>query len=157
VACYTRSNKSFHHHIRVGNEKSDLQPIKAGVLQGSVLGLTLYTLFTSDLPTSSNTTIGTIADDIAILSVHKEPDIAASNLQHHLSALQNWFEKWHIKINADKSRYITFTRRKRPTPDVCINGTQIPRKTEIKYLGMIIHVRWVPLSPRHGVSSGCGW
>jgi hypothetical protein len=66
---------------------SDLQPIKAGVPKGSVLGLTLYTLFTADLPTSSNTTLGTFADDIAILSVHKEPDTAASNLQHHLSAL----------------------------------------------------------------------
>jgi hypothetical protein len=87
----------------VGNEMSDLQPIKAGVPQGSVLGPTLYTLFISDLPTFSNTTLGTFVDDIAILSVHEEPDIAVSNLQHHLSALQNWFEKWHIKINANKS------------------------------------------------------
>jgi hypothetical protein len=117
---------------------SDLQPIKAGVPQGSVLGPTLYTLFTADLPTSSNTTLGTFAADIAILSVHEEPDIAASNLQHYLSALQNYFEKWCIKINANKSCYIIFTFHKRPTPDVCISGTQISHKTEIKYLGMIM-------------------
>jgi hypothetical protein len=73
--------------IRMGNEKPDLQPIKAGVPQVNVVGPTSYTLFTSDLPTSSNTTVGTSADDIAILAVHKEPDIAATNLQHHLSAL----------------------------------------------------------------------
>jgi hypothetical protein len=91
-------------------------------------------LFTYDLPTSSNTTLGTFADDIAILSVHEELDIAVSNLQHHLSALQNWFEKWCIKINANKSCSITFTLRKPPTSDVCISGTQIPRKTKIKYL-----------------------
>jgi hypothetical protein len=72
------------------------------------------------------------------LSVHEEPDIAASYLQHHLSALQNWFEKWRIKINANKSCYITFILRKRPTIDVRSSGNQIPRKTEIKYLGMII-------------------
>jgi hypothetical protein len=74
----------------------------------------------------------------AILSVNEEPDEAASNLQHRLSALENWFEGWGIKINANKSCYITFTLCKRPTPDVCISGTQIPRKSEIKYLGMIM-------------------
>jgi hypothetical protein len=65
-------------------------------------------------------------------------DTAASNLQHHLSALQNWFKKWRIKINANKNCYITFTPRVRPKPDVYISGTQLPRKTEIKYLGMIM-------------------
>jgi hypothetical protein len=105
---------------------SDLQPIKASVPQGSDLGPTLYTLFVSDLPTSSNTNLGTFADDIAIFSVHEEPDTAASNPQHHLSALQNWLEKWRIKINANKSCYITFTLRKRPKPEVCTSGTLIP-------------------------------
>jgi hypothetical protein len=51
---------------------------------------------------------------------------------------KNWFENWRIKINANKSCYITITLCKRPTPDVCISGTQIPRKTEIKYPGMIM-------------------
>jgi hypothetical protein len=32
----------------------------------------------------------------------------------------------------------TFTLRKSSTPDVSINNIQIPRKTEIKYLGMTI-------------------
>jgi hypothetical protein len=55
------------------------------------LGPTLCTLFISDLPTTSNTTLGTFADNIAILSVLEEPYTAATSLQHHLSALQNWF------------------------------------------------------------------
>jgi hypothetical protein len=33
---------------------------------------------------------------------------------------------------------MTFTLRKSSTPDVTINDIQIPRKTEIKYLGMTI-------------------
>jgi hypothetical protein len=118
----------------VGNEKSELQPIKAGVPQGNVLGPTLYVLYTSGLPTSTNTTLGTFADDTVILSVNEDSRRPASDLQDHLNTLQTWFEKWRIRINENKSCSITFTLRKSSTPD----DIQIPRNTEIKYLGMTI-------------------
>jgi hypothetical protein len=91
------SDRQFQ--VRVGNEKSELQPIKAGVPQGSVLGLTLYVLYTSDLNTSTNTTLGTFADDTIILS--------ASDLQYHLNTLQTCSVKWCIRINENKSCSIT--------------------------------------------------
>jgi hypothetical protein len=122
----------------VGNEKSELQPIKAGVPQGSVLGPTLYVLYTSDLPTSTNTTLGTFADDIVILSVNEDSRRAASDLQYHPNTLQTWFEKWRIRINENKSCSTTCTLRECSAPDVTINDIQIPRNTEIKYLGMTI-------------------
>jgi hypothetical protein len=52
--------------------------------------------------------------------------------------LQTWFEKWRRRINENKSCSITFTLRKSSTPDVTFNDIQIPRNTEIKYLGMTI-------------------
>jgi hypothetical protein len=84
------SDRQFQ--VRVGNENSELQPIKAGVPQGSVLGPTLYVLFTCDIPLST-TTLGIFADDTVILSVNEDPRRAACHLQHHLNTLQNWFEK----------------------------------------------------------------
>jgi hypothetical protein len=116
----------------------ELQPIKAGEPQGSVLGPTLYVLYTSDLPTSTNTTLGLFADDTVILSVNGDSRRAASELQHYLNTLQTWFEKWRVRINENKSSSITFTLRKSSTLDVTINDIQFPRKTEIKYLGMTI-------------------
>jgi hypothetical protein len=110
------SDRQFQ--VRVGNEKSELQPIKAGVPQGSVLGPTLYILYTLDLPTSTNTTVGTFADDTVILSVNEDSRRAASDLQYHLNTLQTLFEKWRIKINENKSCSITFTLRKSSAPDV---------------------------------------
>jgi hypothetical protein len=108
------------------------------VSKGSVLGPTLYILFTSDIPSSTDTTLGPFEDNTVILSVNEDSRRAASDLQHHLNALQTWFEMWRIRINENKSCSITFTLRKNSPPDVSINDIQIPRKTEIKYLGMTI-------------------
>jgi len=55
---------------RIKGEVSALFPIKSGVPQGSVLGPLLYILFTSDLSQAPNVTIGTFADDTAILTSH---------------------------------------------------------------------------------------
>jgi hypothetical protein len=57
---------------------------------------------------------------------------------NHLNTLQTWSEEWRIRINEKKSCSMTFTLRKSSTPDVTISDIQIPRKTEIKYLGMTI-------------------
>jgi hypothetical protein len=72
------------------------------------------------------------------LSVNEDSRRAASDLQYHLNTLKTWFEKWRIRINENKSYCMTFTLRKISTPDITINDIQIPRKTEIKYLGMTI-------------------
>jgi hypothetical protein len=135
LKCYL-SDRQFQ--VRVGNEKSELQLIKTGVPQGSVFGPTLYVLYTSDLPTSTKTTLETFADDTVILSVNENSRRATSDIQHHLNTLQTWFEKWRIRINENKSCSITFTLRKSSTPDVTINDIQIPQKTDIKFLGMTI-------------------
>jgi hypothetical protein len=59
-----------HFRVKVDNEFSDLLPIHAGVPQGSVLGSLLYLLYTSDLPSSPDTTTATFADDTAVLAIY---------------------------------------------------------------------------------------
>ena len=116
--------------------RDSLLPVGSGVPQGSVLGPLLYLLFTSDLPSASETTVATYADDTAILATHSDPSIASLILQESLNSVQLWLDNWRIKINSSKSVHVTFTTRKANCPPVTINGQPVPQAESAKYLGM---------------------
>ena len=73
---------------KFNSETSTRFLIHSGVPQGSILGPILYTLYTSDLPTSRGTTLGTFADDTAIFATHADPTIVSRNLQEHLHRIE---------------------------------------------------------------------
>lgn len=125
-----------YFQIKFDNEISELHKIQSGVPQGSVLGPTLYLLFTADLPTNEHTTLATFADDKAILSKHSDPNIATNQLQQHLIQINRWTRKWRITINETKSAHIVFTKCRGVSPQVHINSKIIPRVDCVKYLGM---------------------
>lgn len=122
--------------VKYNSSTSRLYPINSGVPQGSVLGPILYSLFTSDLPTSPDTEIATFADDTAILASDEHPSLASSKLQDHLHLVEQWIKKWRMKANPNKSTQITFTTRRETCPPVTLNNTQIPQKDTVKYLGV---------------------
>jgi hypothetical protein len=121
--------------INISKDETNYHPIQAGVLQGSVLGLFLYLIYTADFSITNETTMATFADDTAILALDQNPIVASEKLQNHLNVLQQWLCKWKIKVNNNKSVQITFTR---PTecPPVMLNDEPIPMKNEVKYLGL---------------------
>ena len=87
---------------QVSIQCTDIHKIESGVSQGSVLGLVLYTLYTSDLPLSQQSYNATFADDTATMAVNKNPDIASSILQQSLNEIQEWMkngELWPVKTS----------------------------------------------------------
>ncbi|CAG9129479.1 unnamed protein product [Plutella xylostella] len=122
--------------VKCKEAHSKLYDIKAGVPQGSVLGPSLYSLYTADIPQSRNVTTATYADDTAALSSSKTPEQASKQLQEYLGEMDNWLEKWKIKASASKSVHITFTLRQGNCPPVKLGGEALKHVDNVKYLGM---------------------
>jgi len=106
------------------------------VLQGSILGPILYSVYTADLPETEQMMKATYADDTAILASHRNPTVASTNLQHHLNQFETWWKRLRIKANENKSTNITFSLNRETCPAVTLNGQHIPQRETAKYLGI---------------------
>jgi len=96
----------------------------------------LYTIYTSDMPTSRHTMNSTFADDTAIVAVNRSPNMASQHLQDHLCSVGAWLNKWKIKVNHAKSKHVTFTNRTEQCPPIFTDQHQVPQGKTVKYLGM---------------------
>jgi hypothetical protein len=121
--------------VKIDNTPSDYHLIKAGVLQGSVIGPLLNLIYTADGPTRGDTLIATFADNTAILSSDADPVRASERLYHHLNLLQNWL-KMENQGKPGQIHSNNIHNKKKPLSQVYINNVPIPIKTEVKYLGL---------------------
>jgi len=113
--------------VRCNTAISDVFTVGAGVPQGSVLGPTLYALYTADIPTSTRLTKSTFADDTAILSRSKYPMQATAQPALHLVDAEKWLSAWRTKVNKQKCKHVTFTMNRQNCPPLTLNNTLLPQ------------------------------
>ena len=128
------SSRTFVTKIK--DTHSEVKDIKVGVPQGSVLGPILYTLYTANIPTTTNSAVLTFADDTVILVRHTNSETAVKLLQEHITKIEKWLQEKQIKANPNKCNHITFTLRKQIQPNILLNGTHITQTKQVKYLGL---------------------
>lgn len=67
-------------------------------------------MYTSDQPITPKTLVADdYAIDKAIVSTSVDPIIASTDLQNHLSLMEDWYKKWRFKIDQTKSVHTTLT------------------------------------------------
>jgi hypothetical protein len=119
------SQKNFR--VLVEGELSAPRDIQTGVLQGSVLFPTLYSLYINNTLQTFGVYLGLFADDTCISATDCKEGYVLRKLQQGLSAIETWCGRWNIKINEDKTPAIYFPHQLRPPEaHLTLNGRHIP-------------------------------
>jgi hypothetical protein len=129
------TNRKFR--VSVEGELSTPREIQAGVPQGSVLAPTLYSLYINNTPRTQGVHLALFADDTYLYATDSRESCVLRKLQRGLNAMEEWCEKWNIKMNEDKNRAVYFSKRlKRVETYVLLKGRAITFVNDVKYLGV---------------------
>lgn len=134
------SNRSFRVHVNA--EKSQPKNIPAGLPQGSILSPLLYSVYVSDIKFFKHTEAAVYADDTAIFVSVNRTNTICKKLQKSLIKAEKFFEKWKIKVNAQKTQSIIFPfngqRIREPTRQLNLCGSDISYSNAVSYLGVTL-------------------
>lgn len=136
-----------HFRVHIGSSYSSLFRVPAGVPQGSVLGPYLFLIYLNDIPKQPRTHLACFADDTASFSSSDDIELVVARLQLSLELLSEYFKRWKLKLNDNKTEAILFTRKRElPRIKLSLNGHNIPWSHSVKYLGVILDpkVKWSP-------------
>lgn len=138
-----------------------------GVPQGSVLGPLLWNVMYNgilqlNLPAGVKT-IG-FADDIALLIVAAELDVAKTMTNASVGVVKSWLSSMGLTLAEHKTEVVVISsRRARQYININVGECEIASKDSLKYLGMIIdsklsfnsHIKYVEAKARASAVSLC--
>ena len=100
--------KDRKFRVRVNGSYSEWQNVTSGIPQGSVLGPLLFLIYINDLMDCYNR-IYVFADDAKIYQhIHCPEDCKL--LQHAMTDLQTWSQKWLLSLNINKCCVVSYGR-----------------------------------------------
>lgn len=137
--------KSRYQFVSINKDSSDLQEVKCGVPQGSVLSPLLFNIYINDIfKILINGTLVMYADDAIITYSCTSVEELQSSMQSDLKNIENWLKMHHLKINTNKSFFVLFKSHNINEIILQIDNQRLHRKTTFKYLGLHINddLKW---------------
>jgi Reverse transcriptase (RNA-dependent DNA polymerase) len=131
--------------VSIGEELSSFAPILKGVVQGSILGPILFSIFINDLMNVIMfSQCHMYADDAQLYISGERSDIARTieKLNADVSSIWNWSQQNGLCLNPDKSQAVIISLQAFPTeniPPIILNGSVVPYYDKVKDLGLILN------------------
>ena len=133
----------------MSSQNSDNALIEFGIPQGSVFGSLLFLIYTIDQNQATKfCRVHHFADDTNLLLVDNSLKKVNKHINHDLKLLTTWLRANRISLNTSKTKILLFRPKSKSNITKHLNfrisGQYIPRKAQVKYLGLKIneHVDW---------------
>ena len=127
-------------YVSVNNSDSSMTKITYGVPQGSILGPLLFIIYINDIPEISTIAKFILyADDANIIVTANTIEEVYNQIVSLIDNLEDWVHCNGLTLNLKKTKYLIFSRSKVALPcPLNISQTPIERKTETRFLGVIV-------------------
>jgi len=132
-------NSSFTP-ITENSQRSRLQRLQKGVLQGSVLAPLLFNTYISDLTTTISGKYA-YADDLAIMHAAGDWQAVEGVLTKDMATLGEYVQTWKLKLSTTKTVSAVFhlnNKEAKRELKVNINNETLPFCSEPNYLGVTL-------------------
>jgi len=133
------SDRKFQ--VRVGGSYSKPSEQETGVLQGSILSVTLFGLKINSIVKAlcPGVDFSLYVDDFLICYRSKHIHVIERHLQRCLNKLQEWADTSGFKFSSTKTVCLHFChlRKLHSDPQRSLNGCPLPVVEEVKFLGVI--------------------
>lgn len=130
------SNRKFR--VTHGGKTSRYKILQKGLPQGAVLSPMLFNIYTADM-TDTVSRKFIYADDVALVTQATSFEKIESVLNADVAKVKKYFQKWHLKLNPNKSVTCAFylnNREASRTLNIVIEDQKITTEEAPKYLGV---------------------
>ena len=136
--------------VKVGDKISSAFKQEEGVLQGSILSVTLFSIAINNITrnVSAPVNCSLFVDDFAVYCTSYDATSACKYIQKSINEIGNWADNNGFKFSTSKTIAVRFsrTRRKEEIPTLMLKGNIIPYEDQVKFLGLIFDkgLTWGP-------------